>query len=264
MRSGVYMIQCLANNKVYIGSSVYIAKRWQRHKNNLKKKRQSKLLQIDYDLYGEKKFIYAILENCFEDEFVEKESFWINYYESTHPNKGYNIKIPNKQFSSFGNKSIKKSYLMCYKINKLTGETILISYDEIDFKKEYLYDCLGYWSAWNKSSKFSYKGFIYVREKEYNSSFDYINYKKPRVYKERIKKEKVQKQYVKKIPKPYSERALFRVSVKAVRILDEKEFIFNSIVSCTQTLNLKRNKIDAVLSHEFKKRSHKGYWFKKL
>lgn len=261
MRSGIYMIQCISNSKVYVGSSSYIARRWQRHKNNFKMHRNTRLLQLDYDLYGEKKFIYAILETCPKKDFIEKESFWINYYESSHPTKGYNIKIPNKQFSSLGNKTIRKiySYKSCYKINKFTGETILISYKDINFKPKVFHCCLSYWSSRSKHSQFSHKDYIYVREKEYDSSFDYINYKKPRVYKEKIKR-----QYIKKIPKPYSERNLFRVPIKAVCVSDGKELVFNSIASCTQELQLKRNKVDLVLSYAFKVRSHRGYWLEKI
>jgi predicted GIY-YIG superfamily endonuclease len=37
-RGGIYVIRCLANGKVYIGSSLDIYRRWKHHRNRLSKK----------------------------------------------------------------------------------------------------------------------------------------------------------------------------------------------------------------------------------
>ena len=62
---GIYCIQNLLVNRVYIGQSVNIHLRWEQHKSDLKNHRHSSTtLQADWDLLGEKFFKFGIVKEC--------------------------------------------------------------------------------------------------------------------------------------------------------------------------------------------------------
>lgn len=82
---GIYKITNLINNKSYIGQSINIEGRFVSHKKN---KRSSLELQKDIISYGIENFSFDIIEECKLEELNEKETFWINYYDSY--NFGYN------------------------------------------------------------------------------------------------------------------------------------------------------------------------------
>lgn len=92
MKSGIYIIKNKINNKVYIGQSKNINKRIKEHINALKNGvHQNKHLQFAFDKYGINNFDIDILESCSEDNLNEREIYYINFYNSTSRNCGYNI-----------------------------------------------------------------------------------------------------------------------------------------------------------------------------
>ena len=65
MKSGIYIIKNLLNEKIYVGSSVNIKKRFQEHKLNLRKNEHANFhLQKSWNLHGEENFIFVELEYC--------------------------------------------------------------------------------------------------------------------------------------------------------------------------------------------------------
>lgn len=86
---GIYKITNKTNNKVYIGQSINIEQRWKTH---LKKSRI-----LNTPLYqamrkdGIENFLFEVIEECNQEQLNNKEKYWINYYNSTNSNKGYNI-----------------------------------------------------------------------------------------------------------------------------------------------------------------------------
>lgn len=63
--SGVYEIRNALNNKRYIGSSINIYRRWRDHKRMLNLSvHPNKHLQSAWNKYGEKHFVFKILETC--------------------------------------------------------------------------------------------------------------------------------------------------------------------------------------------------------
>lgn len=85
MSKGIYYIEI--NNKKYIGQSICIEDRWNRHESELKNGiHHSSKLQNAYNIYGADAVTYGILELC--DNLDEREKYWINYYDSF--NNGYN------------------------------------------------------------------------------------------------------------------------------------------------------------------------------
>ena len=90
--SGVYLITCNVNSKVYVGSSKNISKRITSHKNRLLKGiHHSIALQSAVNKYGIDAFSVSILEICEPCELQNIEQKYINHYQSFKRDKGYNI-----------------------------------------------------------------------------------------------------------------------------------------------------------------------------
>lgn len=87
---GIYKIQNLINNKVYIGQSICISKRWNNHKSERRPDKIRLPLYRAFDKYGIENFSFEIIENCLASELDTKEKYWIAIYDSLLPN-GYNI-----------------------------------------------------------------------------------------------------------------------------------------------------------------------------
>lgn len=102
---GVYLITNNINNKVYVGQTGrkdgFIG-RWKQHIKNLNKnKHHSYHLQQSWNKYGKDNFEFSILEiidkpeNITDIKFasnylIPKEQYWMNYYNSSNYDKGYN------------------------------------------------------------------------------------------------------------------------------------------------------------------------------
>jgi group I intron endonuclease len=91
MKSGVYKIRNVVTDRVYIGSSVDMESRRKQHLRNLKKKQHiNSYLQRSYNKYGKGAFIFSILEECEQDQLLEREQFWFEFH--TKNGKVYNVK----------------------------------------------------------------------------------------------------------------------------------------------------------------------------
>lgn len=89
MRSGIYSIYCEGTGKYYVGQSVDIKKRIQKHFSLLEKgEHKNKGLQRDYDRYGYGSFKVKV-EKIIEEEYLNViEGYYIELYDSIK--KGYN------------------------------------------------------------------------------------------------------------------------------------------------------------------------------
>lgn len=93
MNSGIYCIKNLINGKVYIGSSCRIEHRHYSHFYLLKKKNHANHhLQKAFDKYGEPNFEFLIIESVEIPKLIAREQYWIDYYDATNADKGYNIR----------------------------------------------------------------------------------------------------------------------------------------------------------------------------
>lgn len=91
---GIYEIACTANNKVYIGQSTDIEKRWKDHLLRLKEgKHINQHLQYSWNKYSASCFVFKIIEECIRDFKLlnEREIFWITKLCCLDKNKGFNI-----------------------------------------------------------------------------------------------------------------------------------------------------------------------------
>lgn len=87
---GIYKITNTLNNKVYIGCSKDIDRRWHEHRTRYKRKGKEydKLLYKAFRRSGIENFSFEVLEECKEENLRVRENYWIKHYNSTR--FGYN------------------------------------------------------------------------------------------------------------------------------------------------------------------------------
>ena len=82
---GIYKIENLITNKIYIGQSTSIERRWKDHKNtafNENDKSYNYPLYKAIRKYGVDNFSFEVLEECEIEELNEKEKFYISKFNS--------------------------------------------------------------------------------------------------------------------------------------------------------------------------------------
>lgn len=92
MDSGIYVITNTQNRKRYIGSSNSISARWRRHRSDLRLKHHvNKHLQASWNKYGEKAFVFEVLEYVENrEDLLAKEQVFLDWLPVTNPLYGYN------------------------------------------------------------------------------------------------------------------------------------------------------------------------------
>lgn len=103
-KSGIYIIICKANGRVYIGSAKHIGKRWSGHRGKLLRgHHHSRHLQNSWAKHGESEFIFAILEFCRADQLIEREYHYLHLMEAFDSRFGFNTqRHPNAWVSPSG------------------------------------------------------------------------------------------------------------------------------------------------------------------
>ena len=92
--SGIYALYNIENGKIYVGSSINIYTRIRRHFSDLKNnKHYNRYLIRAYNKY-ENKIVPVVLEIVDDrSKLIEREQYWIDYFESYKNENGYNICI---------------------------------------------------------------------------------------------------------------------------------------------------------------------------
>ena len=90
--SGIYLITCLVNFKVYIGSSIDIHQRWRDHKSRLRRNaHKNVMLQRAWNKYREENFSFEFLELCDFTRLETRENYYIYFFNSSDRSVGYNL-----------------------------------------------------------------------------------------------------------------------------------------------------------------------------
>lgn len=91
--SGIYKIQNVYNDKLYIGQSKNIYYRWYQHKSSLNNRHHHcRALQKDWLVFSESSFTFSILEEAPYKELLALEFEYLNKFDRK---KLYNYKIEN-------------------------------------------------------------------------------------------------------------------------------------------------------------------------
>lgn len=91
MVCGIYYIVNKENGKIYIGQSVNVNKRLNRHKSELRRNMHSNdYFQNSWNKYGENAFEFSLHVECDESELDALEIHYIAHYDSANRENGYN------------------------------------------------------------------------------------------------------------------------------------------------------------------------------
>lgn len=93
MISGIYIIDNYEEDKVYVGQSVNIEKRWRSHLGYLRRgNHPNRYMQRTYDKYGVGVFGLYVLEYCSEEDLNDREIYHIERLGSGINENGYNMR----------------------------------------------------------------------------------------------------------------------------------------------------------------------------
>lgn len=93
LTSGIYTITNLVNRKVYVGQSITVSIRWQKHKSDLRSGiHYNEDLLRDWVAFGEENFCFRFTESVEPnaDALNRAEAYWIDWHQSLDPLLGYN------------------------------------------------------------------------------------------------------------------------------------------------------------------------------
>lgn len=280
--AGIYIITNILDNKKYVGSSKNIKKRWDGHKNSLRRNsHRNRHLQSAWNKYGEKNFVFSIIEQMSLDltkvEYEKVETKWILYFKTHLSEYGYNSCLPGTiPLCNEGENKTQRPPLPIYvcinietrEIIHMVGREKTSIYTGIPISK--ITEIASYWRG--KGRRKSLHNWIVVREEDYNTDFDYIGYKKQRKYKYGrkltqgdyywIKKAEGRTKYKKKEPIPYEERKLKRTPILAVNISTGEETIYPMLKDCCKYFL--QNKVRKCINSPFGTHQHRGHYFKRL
>ena len=107
IKIGIYKIKNIVTNKIYVGSSTNIGKRWRDHKWHLKEGiHHNSHLQSSYNKYGLKNFIFSIEIECDVNNLLNEEKKTVLKYRSNDRKFGYNKNDPKTIFVGRKSKEI--------------------------------------------------------------------------------------------------------------------------------------------------------------
>lgn len=120
---GIYTITCKDDNKVYVGQSQNIKRRFNMHKSHLRhQKHRNSYLQRAWNKYGENSFVFEVKEICPIEELNAKEKIWINKLKSNHKDKGFNLTDGGDGVRGYKHTEEDKIFFSEYWTGKQTGE----------------------------------------------------------------------------------------------------------------------------------------------
>lgn len=90
---GIYKIINHINNKIYIGQSIDIDRRFKEHVRTSKLNKDNMPIHKAMHKYGIENFSLVVIEECGVSLLDEKEKYYINCFNTTNKHIGYNIVV---------------------------------------------------------------------------------------------------------------------------------------------------------------------------
>lgn len=92
--SGIYLIRCTANNKIYIGSTSNLRKRQHDHFADMARNAHSnKHMQSAWNKYGSDTFTFEVLEYVMPWSRIDREQYWLDKLKPYDHSIGFNVAI---------------------------------------------------------------------------------------------------------------------------------------------------------------------------
>lgn len=194
-KTGIYSIRNLINGKRYIGRSKNIYSRWTAHRHALNRQsaNNSNIYLLNaWNKYGIELFKFEVIEECSIEVYVEREQYWIDFYNSHDSNFGYNIasdkyiKIPKTHniIKPSGRSIVNKGI---FQIDSVTNQVIRFYYSYTEAMEYLGITYLKFRKIWlganiskTQGRRTSYKKDYWVREFEYDPNFDYRTLNPPK------------------------------------------------------------------------------------
>ena len=107
---GIYKITNTVNNKVYIGQSIDIMRRWRQHKQSFESLTGQRKLIQEVKQYGKDNFTFEIIEECKIEELDVKERKYIALFDSYK--NGLNMTIGGQSGGHGNSKKISNEELI--------------------------------------------------------------------------------------------------------------------------------------------------------
>lgn len=108
-QSGIYCIENISTGKKYVGQSIDVHSRWQKHRSELNNNtHHNSYLQNAWNKYGENDFKFYIFEYCNVDELDNRETYYINIYDLTNRDLGYNLKSGGQENGAIYSEEVKE------------------------------------------------------------------------------------------------------------------------------------------------------------
>lgn len=149
---GIYKITNIITNKIYVGSSINMYKRFIHHKGKLlNNKHKNIYLQNSVNKHGIKNFNFEIIEFCNNENIFKREEYYLNMLDCCNKDIGYNINPLATGGSQFSKETIVKrnmSLKQTYQNKKLNPDFkgYNIKANKTSFKKGI--------NVWNKGKKY--------------------------------------------------------------------------------------------------------------
>jgi group I intron endonuclease len=139
--TGIYQIRNKVNKKVYIGKSKDVRQRCKNHIKSLRdNQHHNRLLQKDFNKYGEDRFDFTLLIECKENELDGYESAYC--HEKDVWRSGYNI-AKLKPTNNFNTKEIQtKNNLLDHLLNHTNLKELLNDIEKVEIHIAELSDLL--------------------------------------------------------------------------------------------------------------------------
>jgi len=141
MSCGIYKIVNDVDGKMYIGSSITLGKRLKHHESGLlSDAHHNNYLQNSVNKYGIDKFRFEIIEECHEDDLVDRENHHIKINKANDSTLGFNSATVNEFRRNCYNNEVKiKNSRLGLKMN---GNFTKFKAINIETKNEMVFDNL--------------------------------------------------------------------------------------------------------------------------